>query len=164
MEVQADALDQYFNKIDVVRIYLNELDNISKYDRGGELSASNGVFLEAMNLKNKDGLDIDPQHKGVLGTVRFEYDAPDRYKQVLIVGNPPYGYYRLSSAFIRRTMSFETFGEPMEVSWWIRLNSPAHSILGMAWRGNVRATLSSYMHPFRKITYSFRTSVITGAH
>lgn len=103
-----EALDQYFTKIEVVRSCLSKLDNMSKYDLVVEPSAGNGAFLEVINHKNKVGLDIDPQHKGVMRADWFEYDVPHRYKKVLVVGNPPYGqYHKLSSAFIRRAMSFE---------------------------------------------------------
>ena len=103
-----EALDQYFTKPEVVRRCLGELGRLSRYDLVVEPSAGNGAFLEAVEHKNKIGLDIDPQHSAVMRADWFEYEVPDKYECVLVVGNPPYGqYHKLSSAFIRRAMSFD---------------------------------------------------------
>lgn len=103
-----EALDQYFTKPEVVQRCLDELGDPSSYDLVIEPSAGSGAFLNAVRHKNKIGLDIDPQHKAVVLADWLEYDVPDRYNSVLVVGNPPYGqYHKLSSAFIRRAMSFE---------------------------------------------------------
>ncbi len=107
-KTNGEALDQYFTKFKVVQRCLNELRDLSDYDLVIEPSAGSGAFLNAIEHKNKVGLDIDPQHKAVVLADWFEYDVPDRYNRVLVVGNPPYGrYHKLSSAFIQRAMSFE---------------------------------------------------------
>ena len=103
-----EALSQYFTKSEVVRRCLVQLGSLSKYDLVVEPSAGNGTFLEAIEHENKIGLDIDPQHRSVIQADWFSYDVSDKYARVLVVGNPPYGqYHKLSSAFIRRAMSFE---------------------------------------------------------
>ena len=103
-----EALDQYFTKTEVVRRCLVQLGSLSKYDLVVEPSAGSGAFLEAIEHENKIGLDIDPQHRSVIQADWFGYEVSDEYARVLVVGNPPYGqYHRLSSAFIRRAMSFD---------------------------------------------------------
>ena len=102
-----EALDQYFTKNEVVQRCLTELVDLSSYDLVVEPSAGNGVFLNAVKHTNKVGIDIDPKHPSVRRADWFEYDVPSKYKRVLIVGNPPYGrYHKLSSAFIKRALSF----------------------------------------------------------
>ena len=102
------ALDQYFTKSEVVYRCLGELGDLSRYDLIIEPSAGNGAFLQSINHANIIGIDIDPQHESVVEADWLKYDIPDEYHSVLVVGNPPYGqYHKLSSAFIRRAMSFK---------------------------------------------------------
>jgi len=88
-----EALDQYFTKPEIVQRCLDELDDLSDYDLVIEPSAGSGAFLSAVKHENKIGLDIDPQHKAVVLVDWLEYDVPNKYDSVLVVGNPPYGWY-----------------------------------------------------------------------
>lgn len=104
---QGKALDQYFTKSEWVVRCIGQLADLSKYDLVIEPSAGNGVFLDAIRHPNKVGIDVDPQHKDVIKADWFDYKIDESARSVLVVGNPPYGkYHKLSSAFIRRAMSF----------------------------------------------------------
>ena len=104
---QGHALDQYFTKPATVRCCLSQLGDLSRYDFVIEPSAGNGAFLDLIDHPNKVGLDIDPQHRDVIQADWFDYEIDDSARSVLVVGNPPYGrYHKLSSAFIRRAISF----------------------------------------------------------
>ena len=103
-----EALDQYFTKPAIVRRCLENLGSLHRFDLVIEPSAGGGAFLEAIDHKNKIGLDIDPKHADVIKADWFAYEVSDAFSNVLVVGNPPYGqYHKLSSAFIRRAMSFD---------------------------------------------------------
>ena len=104
---RGEALDQYFTKPEVAQRCITALADLSRYDLVIEPSAGNGVFLDAISHPNKVGLDIDPQHRDVIRADWFDYEIPDSARSVLVVGNPPYGqYHKLSSAFIRRAITF----------------------------------------------------------
>ena len=101
------ALDQYLTKPAVVSQCLAQLDDLSRFDLVLEPAAGDGAFLNKINHPNKVGIDIDPQHGDVLKADWLQYEVDEGWKRVLVVGNPPYGrYHKLSSAFLRRAMSF----------------------------------------------------------
>jgi len=102
-----EALDQYFTKPEVVKLCLAQLGDLSGYDLVIEPSAGSGAFLDAIEHERKIGVDLDPQHEDVLKANWLEYEVDSAFERVLVVGNPPYGrYHKLSSAFIRRALSF----------------------------------------------------------
>ena len=103
-----EALDQHFTKPPVVQRCLAQLGDLSSCDLVIEPSAGNGVFPEEIAHERKVGIDIDPQHKSVVKAGWLEYEVDSGFERVSVVGNPPYEqYHKLSSAFIRRTMSFD---------------------------------------------------------
>ncbi len=101
------ALDQYFTKPPVVRRCLSQLKNIGRYDLVVEPSAGAGAFLLAVNHCNKVGVDVDPKHSDILKEDFLKFHIDQKYTNVLVFGNPPYGrYHHLSKAFIQHAMSF----------------------------------------------------------
>ena len=105
---KTEALDQYYTRKNTVQRCLSLLGDLSRYDLVIEPSAGSGAFLTAIGHDNVIGIDIDPQHSDVLRADWFDFQVPDKFRRVLVVGNPPYGqYHKLSTAFIRRALSFE---------------------------------------------------------
>jgi len=101
------ALDQYFTKTSVVHRCLKQLKNIGRYDLIVEPSAGAGAFLLSVNHRNKVGIDVDPKHDDILKQDFLKFHIDQRYLNVLVFGNPPYGrYHHLSKAFIQHAMSF----------------------------------------------------------
>jgi len=101
-------LDKYYTKKSVVSLCLSKVKEIERvYDCVIEPSAGNGAFYNAINHCNKFGIDIDPQHDNIEKADWLEYKIKSKYKNVLVVGNPPFGqYHKLSAAFITHAMSF----------------------------------------------------------
>ena len=103
-----EALDKYYTKKEVVRKCLEKVDELPrKYDLVIEPSAGNGTFYDEIKHGNKIGIDIDPCHKDIIKGDWLDYKIHRRYKEVLVIGNPPFGqYHKLSSAFISHALSF----------------------------------------------------------
>ena len=99
-------LDKYYTIDSTVERCLSIL-SINDYDAVIEPSAGNGAFYHAINHQNKIGIDIEPEHKNIMKQDWFSYEINNSYQKVLVVGNPPFGrYHGLSSAFIKRALSF----------------------------------------------------------
>ena len=106
----------YSNKIDLDKFYTKEsvalecIEDIElkKYDLIIEPSAGEGSFYN--NIKgNKIGLDLLPEAKGITKQDWFLYNIDEKYKNVLIIGNPPFGKRnKLSIKFLEHAMSFSS--------------------------------------------------------
>ena len=78
------------------------------YDYVVEPSAGNGAFLKQLKHKNKIGIDIEPDDSSVIKCNWFKFKINPKYKNVLVVGNPPFGkYHALSDAFLRHAFSYD---------------------------------------------------------
>lgn len=100
-------LDKFYTKVEVAKQCL-ELLNLNQYDFVIEPSAGNGAFYNIIHHQNKIGLDIEPEHIGIQKQDWFKYNIPKSYKNVLIVGNPPFGIRNnLSKSFLKHASSFD---------------------------------------------------------
>jgi len=75
------------------------LYDISTFDLIVEPSAGNGSFLNQINSNDKIGLDIDPDCSNIVEMDFFNYSPPVDKKNILVIGNPPFG--RVSSLAIK---------------------------------------------------------------
>ena len=106
MYSKKQSLDKFYTKVGVAQECLSLL-NMKEYDLVIEPSAGNGSFLNCINHKNKIGMDIQPESNDIIQCDWFDYDIPDIYKNVLVVGNPPFGIRnKLSRSFLEHACSF----------------------------------------------------------
>ena len=102
-----DGLDKYYTRKEAVLFCLKKL-NLKKYDFIIEPSAGNGAFYNEIKYDNKIGLDSSPENLEIKKQNWFQYKIEQCYKNVLIVGNPPFGIRNiLSDRFIEHAFSFE---------------------------------------------------------
>ncbi len=107
-EDRSRLLDKFYTKQETVKLCLNAIDKLPhRYDCVIEPAAGDGAFYTHIAHRTKIGIDIDPQHPEIIKADWFHYTISDTYRQVLVVGNPPFGrYQKLSSSFITRALSF----------------------------------------------------------
>lgn len=102
-----DSLDKYYTRSTAVKKCLSNLPNLNRYDYVVEPSAGSGAFYYAIKHKNKIGMDIEPEAKDIITQDWFSYKIPQKYKNVLVIGNPPFGRNNsISTAFIKQAFSF----------------------------------------------------------
>ena len=106
-EKQNKELDKFYTKESVVKKLIKKID-FNKYDLVIEPSAGSGAFLFEIKHDNTIGLDIHPEAKGIKQQNWFKYKISKKYKNVLIIGNPPFGINNdLSSRFLKHAFSFK---------------------------------------------------------
>jgi hypothetical protein len=100
--VRQEGLDKFYT----IPIYSKkcidkviELYNIKNWDLIVEPSAGNGSFLNQIPSDNKIGIDICPENENIIKQDFFEYIPPENKKNILVIGNPPFG--RVSSLAIK---------------------------------------------------------------
>ena len=99
-------LDKFYTKASVALDCINKL-NLNDYDCIIEPSAGNGSFFNQINHNNTIGLDLMPEHSTIQIQDWFKYQIDTKYKNVLIIGNPPFGKRNsLSKSFITHASSF----------------------------------------------------------
>lgn len=84
---QKNILDKFYTNPQVAQECLNLL-NLSDYDLIIEPSAGNGSFSSL--IPNCLAMDIEPENNQILKKDFFLY-MPENVKNVLVVGNPPFG-------------------------------------------------------------------------
>lgn len=100
-------LDKFYTKKEVAIACIDYLD-LEEYDLIIEPSAGSGSFFNNINTNNKIGLDLFPENENIKQADWFKYSISQEYKNVLIVGNPPFGKRNhLSKKFIEHAASFE---------------------------------------------------------
>ena len=98
--------DKFYTKKEVVKECLEYID-FNLYDFVIEPSAGDGAFYHQINHPNKIGIDILPEAPDIVCKDWFEYNIPNTYEKVLIIGNPPFGLRnRLSRKFLEYSVSF----------------------------------------------------------
>jgi len=101
------SLDKFYTKPSVAISCLSLL-NLSEYDAIIEPSAGSGSFFNNITHPNKIGLDLAPEENLLIEKQDwFEYRINQDFRNVLIVGNPPFGKRnKLSIDFIKHAASF----------------------------------------------------------
>lgn len=101
------GLDKYYTKKEVVEFCISKL-NFDDYDFIIEPSAGSGAFYHRIKHHNKIGLDISPESLNIIKQDWLQYKINPFYKNVLIVGNPPFGINNiLSTKFLKHAFGFE---------------------------------------------------------
>jgi predicted RNA methylase len=108
--VREEGLDKFYTITTIVDKCINTIG--LKYDWNlwdiiVEPSAGNGSFLSKIPSINKIGLDILPEHKDIIKQDFFHFIPENKYKKILVVGNPPFG--RVSSLAIKFFNHASTF-------------------------------------------------------
>lgn len=100
-------LDKFYTKESIAVELLNYL-NFDKYDLVIEPSAGSGSFSNNTPKEKTIALDLLPEHESIIKQDWFEYDIKKEYKNVIVVGNPPFGNRNdLSKLFIKHAASFD---------------------------------------------------------
>lgn len=103
---EARDLDKFYTKKEVVKRILSKI-NFNKYDFIIEPSAGDGSFSNQIKHTNLISIDKEPESKKIIKKDWFEYNIPEHFKNVLVIGNPPFGNRNeLSKKFIQHSMSF----------------------------------------------------------
>jgi hypothetical protein len=101
------ALDKFYTK-DYIAINLIRFINLNKYDLIIEPSAGGGSFSRNIDSDKLLAFDLLPESKEIIKKDWFDYKIPEDNKNVLIIGNPPFGTRNdLSKAFIQHGVSFK---------------------------------------------------------
>jgi 16S rRNA A1518/A1519 N6-dimethyltransferase RsmA/KsgA/DIM1 with predicted DNA glycosylase/AP lyase activity len=94
-------LDKFYTKESIAKKCIDSID-IDSYDLIIEPSAGGGSFFNNIDSLNKIGLDLLPESKDIIKQDWFDYKIDNKYKNVLVIGNPPFGKRnKLSGQFIK---------------------------------------------------------------
>ena len=100
-------IDQFYTKPTIAGQCIKKLGSLSKFDLIVEPSAGTGSFFDKIKHNNKVAYDLDPKHPMIKKKNWFSCKIPTHYKNVAVIGNPPFGIKnKLSSAFIQHALSF----------------------------------------------------------
>jgi len=100
-------LDKFYTKPSVALDCISQLD-LTDYDCVIEPSAGNGSFFNQLSHNNIIGLDLEPENNSIKQQDWFEYQIDTKHKNVLVIGNPPFGLKNsLSKSFIKHATTFE---------------------------------------------------------
>ena len=100
--VREEGLDKFYTIPSVAQICLDAIGERypwTSWDLVVEPGAGNGAFLTRIPVANRIGLDIAPQHEGILQHDFLTWSPPPGMTNILVVGNPPFG--RISSLAIK---------------------------------------------------------------
>jgi len=101
------SLDKFYTKEDIAIDCINKI-NLTEYDLVIEPSAGSGAFFNNLYIDNKIGLDLHPESSEIIEMDWFDYQIDKKYKNVLIIGNPPFGKRnKLSQNFLKHASSFD---------------------------------------------------------
>lgn len=108
MQDDVKSFDKYYTKAEVVDKCMSKFRNrLGRYDLVIEPAAGAGAFFNRIDHQNKIALDIKPGAKGIRKIDWLNYNVSNKYKRVLVIGNPPFGkYQRMAIAFIQHALSF----------------------------------------------------------
>ena len=100
--VRKEGLDKFYtipsySKICIDKLF--ELYTITDFDLIIEPSAGNGSFYNQIDSVNKIGIDILPEDSSIIKQDFFTYRPPLDKKNILVIGNPPFG--KISSIAIK---------------------------------------------------------------
>lgn len=92
--VRQEGLDKFYTKPNISKKCLEIIGNYYKWDEWDlviEPSAGNGSFYTQIPISKKIGIDISPEHKDIIKQDFLTYTPPSQCKNILMVGNPPFG-------------------------------------------------------------------------
>jgi hypothetical protein len=94
--VRKNGLDKFYTLPEIAERCLASIGSLYKWwewDLVIEPSAGNGSFFLRIPTEKKIGVDISPEHVGIVQSDYFQYALPDtlKGKKILVVGNPPFG-------------------------------------------------------------------------
>ena len=101
-QVRDAGLDKFYTIPEISNKCINIIGtkyNWDTWDLVVEPSAGNGSFLTKIPTSKKIGIDIEPEHTDIINKDFFDYEPPSDIKNILVVGNPPFG--RVSSLAIK---------------------------------------------------------------
>jgi hypothetical protein len=101
-EIRKEGLDKFYTVPEISEKCLETIGSRydwSEWDLVVEPSAGNGSFLIRIPTEKRIGIDIFPEHKDIIEQDFFTYTPPKNTKEILVVGNPPFG--RVSSLAIK---------------------------------------------------------------
>ena len=99
-------LDKFYTKDSIAKRCLKHID-LSNYDYVIEPSAGAGAFTRWIDHPKLIAMDIEPESGDIKCQDYLTYEINPKYKNVLVVGNPPFGIkHKLSDSFIRHSLSF----------------------------------------------------------
>ena len=102
-----EELDKFYTKKSIAKKLIENVE-IDIYDCIIEPSAGNGSFSSQINHEKLIALDLKPENDSIIQQDWFDYKIDINYKNVLIIGNPPFGQRNnLSKSFIKHAISFE---------------------------------------------------------
>lgn len=101
------GLDQFYTKKQIVENCIRDI-NFDEYDLVIEPSAGDGSFYNLIKHKNKIGYDLDPKTDNIIKCDFLTLNFTDlENKNVLVVGNPPFGRNSsLALQFIKKVSFF----------------------------------------------------------
>ena len=101
-------LDKFYTRKKVVSQCLQHIDDIDKYDCVIEPGAGSGAFVKQIKHSNLIAMDISPDHNGIERNNYLTYSLNPVYKNVLIIGNPPFGIkHKMADMFIKHSLLFD---------------------------------------------------------
>lgn len=101
-KVREMGLDKFYTKKNISKMCIelvNDKFKLETFDLIIEPSAGNGSFLEQIKHKNLIGIDISPENKKIIKQDFLTYTPDIKYKNVLTIGNPPFG--KISSLAVK---------------------------------------------------------------
>lgn len=95
-------MDQFYTRDEIAEycynIVLNKI-NLYSVDLFMEPSAGRGSFFKLFPVHIRVGIDLEPKYNGIQEMDFFDYKPDNTYKNICVVGNPPFG--RISSLAIK---------------------------------------------------------------
>lgn len=101
-KIRQEGLDKFYTNLNIVDkciLNISKLYNWNDWDLIIEPSAGNGNFFFKIPSDNKIGIDISPDNENIIKKNFFDYTPDLNKKNILIIGNPPYG--KISSLAIK---------------------------------------------------------------
>lgn len=116
-EIKTDIiykLDQFFTKEEIAQQCVKELKSLysfGDFDAIIEPSAGTGSFAKLLPASKRIAIEIDPdlcdENAEYICEDFFNYSPPEEWKQVLVLGNPPFGTQnKLSVDFFNHAANF----------------------------------------------------------
>ena len=105
MYSKKEKLDKFYTKKSVAINCIKHL-RLSDYDLIIEPAAGSGSFSKNIKHNSLIALDLEPESSEIIKMDWFDYKPHFNYKNILVIGNPPFGLRnKLSKAFIKHSIN-----------------------------------------------------------